>query len=257
MLPPAPSPAIKIQIESHDLIEDHLVSSIPDDSLLPHSATSRALVWPASAREPCPQGCQPLNKSWHQLTLPLQQPEGVMEIGNRVRWEWLTWPLALLYPVWIISSVMLSKPALKVKALFTTGDAIEDFFRHTDQMKPQDFNPNSMDQFWGGQQRNVQNWLGSEEIYALWAPNYMIQAPKSGPLGSSIFPQEQWHSHLMAWPSTMMIKTQMTNHTNFTSSFQLFQDLNILKYIESRSIKSWGLSNPKEWQSSHPEDWGS
>ena len=116
-------------------------------------------------------------------------------------------------------------------------------------MKPQDFNPNSMGQFWGGQQRNVQNWLGSEEIYALWAPNYMIQAPKSGPLGSSIFPQEQWHSHLMAWPSTMMIKTQMTNHTNFTSSFQLFQDLNILKYIESRSIKSWGLSSPKEWQS--------
>ena len=34
--------------------------------------------------------------------------------------------------------------------------------------------------------------------------------------------QERLHSHLRAWPSTTMIKRQVNNHENFTSSFQLF-----------------------------------
>ena len=43
-------------------------------------------------------------------------------------------------------------------------------------------------------------------------------------LCTTVIPQEQFHSHLRVWPSTKMIKRQVMNHENFTSSFQLFQD---------------------------------
>jgi len=59
------------------------------------------------------------------------------------------------------------------------------------------------------------------------------------------------------WQRPISRKRWRWRPTPHGSSSQLFQDSNILKYIESRNIKSWRLSNPKEWQSSNPEDWGS
>ena len=86
-------------------------------------------------------------------------------------------------------------------------------------------------------------WRWQQKLYqpglndCSWAEKSPIsgvaQAPVSGVLSFSAFT-------LRAWPFTSMITKQMMTDNNFTSSFQLFQDQNILNSYKFRTIKSWG-----------------